>query len=482
MGGSTWVQDKTELFEGELVVFKRPNSPNWYMRVWIANEKKHFSQSLKTKSHFEAVERAKSKYKELQIKVARAEKVFTSSLGEAFIKYEEVIQKELLRGMIGDEWYKKQLQYLKNSFIHHFGEDKKVNDISDAQIAEYVDLRLKRCKRKDTIRQEIGIIKTFYDKVLIKNGYVYSKPEFPKFKIKKQDRARRQDTFTQEEMNKLFRFMIEEWCFRSTDERYSDPKKRIRYAIKEYGKKENKQKLMNDWEFDMELHRRHMMLYALFLLALTGMRAPSEIFSLTWGDISFRRKKYDNRNSLMQPMTIIDMSLMIEYSHHKAFKLLIWKIFEEWCCNDMGEMDISLISIPEDTKTGSRTVPCLCAGLFHQIQDYYHFMEAEIDGKLIAPPFDQDQPIFLEIFGRCKGQAFTKEAFNRLFRELMEQAGITRIKFTPYHFRHFFITERIRAGAKVPMIAKMVGNSPNEIYRTYEHIILEDDLEDLLQV
>ena len=80
MGGSTWVQDKTELFEGELVVFKRPNSPNFYMRVWIAHERKHYQQSLKTKSHFEAVERAKSKYKELQIKVARAEKVFTSTL------------------------------------------------------------------------------------------------------------------------------------------------------------------------------------------------------------------------------------------------------------------------------------------------------------------------------------------------------------------------------------------------------------------
>ena len=102
MGGSTWVQDKTELFEGELVVYKRPNSPNWYMRVWVANEKKHFSQSLKTKSHFDAIERAKSKYKELQVKVARAEKVFTSSLGDAFVKYEEEIKKELHRGMISN--------------------------------------------------------------------------------------------------------------------------------------------------------------------------------------------------------------------------------------------------------------------------------------------------------------------------------------------------------------------------------------------
>ena len=435
---------------------------------------------MKTKSHFDAIERAK--YKELQVKVARAEKVLTSLLGDAFVKYEEEIKKELQRGMIGNDWYNKQLMYVSNTFIHYFNESKKVNDISDAGIADFVDMRLKACKRKDTVRQELTIVKMFYDKVIIKNRYVFARPEFLKFKIKKQDRARRQDTFTPDEMNKLFRFMIEEWCFRPTDARYGDPRQRIRFAVTQYGKKENRQKLMNDWEFAIELHRRHMMLYALMLLALTGMRAPSEIFSLSWGDIAYRRKKYDDRNALMQPMNIIDNAFMLEVSLDNKLKLTTHKIFDEWMCNDTGEVDISIISIPENTKTGSRNVPCLCSGLFQQIKDYYHFMEVEVDGKFIIPPFDKDQPIFLELFGRCKGKIFEKHAFNRLFRELMAKAGLERIKFTPYHFRHFFITERIKAGAKVPMIAKLVGNSPTEIYRTYEHVILEDDLESLLQV
>ncbi|ABI46191.1 hypothetical protein [Synechococcus sp. CC9311] len=117
---------------------------------------------MKTKSHFDAIERAKSKYKELQVKVARAEKVFTSSLGDAFVKYEEEIKKELQRGMIGNDWYKKQLMYLSNAFIHYFGESKKVNDISDAEIADFVDIRLKACKRKDTVRQELTIV-TFFN-------------------------------------------------------------------------------------------------------------------------------------------------------------------------------------------------------------------------------------------------------------------------------------------------------------------------------
>ena len=59
MGGSTWVQNKTELFEGELVVFQRANSPNYYMRVYVAKESKHYQKSLRTKSQYEAIERAK---------------------------------------------------------------------------------------------------------------------------------------------------------------------------------------------------------------------------------------------------------------------------------------------------------------------------------------------------------------------------------------------------------------------------------------
>ena len=58
--GSTWVQDKTELLEVELIAFKRANSPNWYMRVYAAKEGKHYQKSLKTKSQYDAIEKAKA--------------------------------------------------------------------------------------------------------------------------------------------------------------------------------------------------------------------------------------------------------------------------------------------------------------------------------------------------------------------------------------------------------------------------------------
>ena len=168
MGGSTWVQNKIELFEGELVVFQRANSPNFYMRVYVAKESKHYQKSLRTKSQYEAIEKAKVEYKIIQSKVAKEEKVFTITFNEALEQYAELEKGRERRGLIKKEWYDKKNSYLKYSFINHFGVNSLVNNVSDKGMEEYIDIRLKRCKKKQTIQQEIVIIKHFYNSFLIK--------------------------------------------------------------------------------------------------------------------------------------------------------------------------------------------------------------------------------------------------------------------------------------------------------------------------
>ena len=150
-----WVQEKIELFEGELVVFKRANSPNFYMRVYVANEKKHYQKSLKTKSQLEAVEKAKAEYKTLQQKVAKEEKVFTITFGEALEGYRELEKNRERRGIIKTDWYKKKDMYLRNHFVKHFGEGRMVNDITDNAMEEYIDIRMKRCKRKHLFNKKL---------------------------------------------------------------------------------------------------------------------------------------------------------------------------------------------------------------------------------------------------------------------------------------------------------------------------------------
>lgn len=74
---------------------------------------------------------------------------------------------------------------------------------------------------------------------------------------------------------------------------------------------------MRDWEWDMEMDRRHLIMYGIFILALTGLRAPSELLNLRWNDISVVRKKVKNRNKMAQPINILPMGEMIEMWHGK---------------------------------------------------------------------------------------------------------------------------------------------------------------------
>jgi len=431
MGGSTWVQNKTELFEGELVVFQRANSPNYYMRVYVAKESKHYQKSLRTKSQYEAIEKAKVEYKIIQSKVSKEEKVFTITFGEALEQYAELEKARERRGLIGKDWLDKKNQYLTNSFVHYFGNTTLVNNVSDKGMEEYIDMRLKRCKKKQTIQQEITIIKHFYNSYLIKKGFVFKIPEFPAFKVRKQDKARREDTFTIQEYTKLFTYM-REWV---KEKNVSN----TRIAVKDYGKKNSKEKVMSDWERKMEIHRRNLIREMILIGANTGIRCPKEMLSLKWEDIKVKKE------------TIAGL----------------------YGSNVEKEELIAVIQINEEQKTGSRVVIGKAGEYFVRLKNYFR----EVLGYEPEP----NDFVFMEFFGRRKFESLDRYALYRMWGELMRDCKLRRIKFTPYHLRHFFITQSILNGVDLMLIAKNCGNSINTIASHYEHIQMETQTENLIK-
>ena len=431
MGTGTWVQNKIELFEGELVVFQRANSPNYYMRVYIQKEGKHFQKSLRTKSQINAVELAKVEYKTLQQKVAKEEKVFTISLGEALKEYIELEKVRERRGLLQNQTLVKKETYLRNSFVAYFGEDKKSNDISDKEFEMYIDMRMKRCKRKQTIKQEINCIKHFYKNLLIKKGYCFKIPEVPEIKVRKQDKSRREDTFSIKEYETLYKHM-REWVKEKNISR-------IRKAEKVYGNKNNKEKKLNEMEWKMECHRRHLLREIILIAANTGIRLPQEILSLKWKHIRVEKR--------MLPGL---------YNTDKEVEQLV-----------------SFIQIPEDNKTGSRLVIGLAGSYFKRLKQYYR-------DKFDYEP-NPNEPVFMEMVGRRKFEPYCKYALYRLWGELMLSAGLTRIDFTPYNFRSFYITQSILNGMDITLIAKNCGNSPNTIYTHYEFVNMEHNLDKIVK-
>ena len=333
--------------------------------------------------------------------------------------------------MIKTDWLKKKDMYLRNTFMDYMGAERKVNDISNKDFELYVDYRFRLCKKKETIRQELVIIKHFYKTLLLKQGYVFKIPEFPEFKIREKDRAKRDDTFTLKEYDDLVRF-LREWVKPKNVSQFRNP-------VKSYGNKENTTKKMNAMEWDMEKHRRVIIRELILIASNSGLRSPKEILSINWGDVKLRKQEMENM-----------------YGSNKKTEELV-----------------SVISVNEDQKTGSRIVVCLAGTYFKRLRQYY------IDNFDYTPK-DTD-PVFLEMFGRRKGSVLDKYALYRTWGELMRDAGLDRMKFTLYHLRHFSITQQILNGVDLLLIAKNMGNSVNTIARHYEHIDMEKNSRKLIQ-
>lgn len=401
------------------------------MRIWIQQEGKYYQKSLKTKSQYEAVEKAKAEYKLLQQKVSKEEKVFTITFAEALEGYFAEEKNRERRGLIKNDWLMKKHMYLKNAFIHHFGVDTKANSITDKQMEEYIDIRLKRCKRKQTIIQELTIIKHFYKTYLIKKGWVVKAPEFPVFRLKGKDRAKREDTFTLKEYDKLVKF-LREWV---------KPKNisKVRTAEKLYGKKDNKEKVMNEWEHQMEIHRRILIRELILIGANSGIRCPKEMLSLKWGDIRVKKEKIEG-----------------QYNSEKEI-----------------EQYTAYIKIGEEQKTGSRVVVALAGSYFIRLKEY-------LTQELGRSPAD-DEPVFMELYGRRKFDVLDKYALYRIWGELMRDCGLTRMDFTPYCLRGFYITQSILNGFDLVLIAKNAGNSINTISNHYEFVNMEHQSHRLLK-
>jgi integrase len=80
--------------------------------------------------------------------------------------------------------------------------------------------------------------------------------------------------------------------------------------------------------------------------------------------------------------------------------------------------------------------------------------------------------------GLCSAHSITHR-WEMQIRPALKSVGE---KMSPHKFRHFFISEQLAAGMPVDAVSLMVGTSPQEIRKTYQHWIREaEDRQDALQ-
>ena len=81
------------------------------------------------------------------------------------------------------------------------------------------------------------------------------------------------------------------------------------------------------------------------------------------------------------------------------------------------------------------------------------------------------------VFPGIKGGLFGEKPFRKSWAVILSELGIDYRK--PYQMRHTFITLALEAGVSVKDIAKMVGNSPEMIYKHYAENVNRAVLPDL---
>ena len=401
-----------------MVVFKRPNSPNWYCRYYVREEGKYYQKSLRTKSQVVAREKAKEIYKEITSIISRDEKVFNLTWGEAIEKYDEMEYERYMGDVIGEEWYKKKKSYLRNVWVEHVGADTPVNQTTDDDAREFYKLRLNKLARKETLRQELTLIRAIYKDYLLPKGYCLKLIKFPKLTLTKKDKSRRVDTFTEDEWEVVFKSMRRwiEW----------DEVPHIRQASTKYGKKENAEKEMNEYQRKIEWSRRNVLREFILISANLGTRPVSELLTVKWKDVEVNKTLFKDMYA----------------DGNDVYKLT---------CN---------VYI-NSRKTGERNVNGIAGRYFNRLREFY-----ESEGvKVTAEDY-----VFIDLEGRRKGMPIDKYVLNRLFRELMDYCAMNRLHFTPYHLRHFYITQRLMNGVDIILLSENAGNSPTVILNTYSHV------------
>ena len=140
------------------------------------------------------------------------------------------------------------------------------------------------------------------------------------------------------------------------------------------------------------------------------------------------------------------------------------------------QLDTNQILVPEDTKTGKRTVPFSDEG---QTRDRLHAMltRRQDYAKTHGQTFSMDEPVFL----LPDGSSFLDYGgmFNALLKRCSFPPRGDQIPYSPYSLRHTFATDLLSIGLTYEALSKIMGTSPKMLQKYYDQVstgMMQDQL------
>ena len=219
------------------------------------------------------------------------------------------------------------------------------------------------------------------------------------------------------------------------------PKLKKLKQVKDYKKEVNPPFTGKDWEIFREtLYRyetsedwcfRKNFVNWVFFQYLSGNR-PMETGKLTYGDVSVDEYKLPNGKTTLR----------------------------------------GTVLIPEDTKTGKRTMVMNGTSIQRIFQHFQYCKHP----KWMSYEIDDDTPLFVN---PNTGKTVHQESFRHHFRKCLEYSGLQDKGYTLYSLRSTHITKLLLEGTSIDDVSRNLGNSPEVVRRHYdgvENILKSDEL------
>ena len=100
----------------------------------------------------------------------------------------------------------------------------------------------------------------------------------------------------------------------------------------------------------------------------------------------------------------------------------------------------------------------------------------EIWGLVLDRAPEADEPVLIN--PDCTSRNWPKSMFETLQRDLDLTYDSSSKKRTAYSLRHYAITEWYKKIGSIEKVAQNVGNSPDELRRSYDHVSIEHYADD----
>ena len=415
--------DPHKVLGGQGLVYRRKEGGSWYLYFWAKNDQKRVRHSLNTTDLALAVRVAEGEILEALQRQKAGQKVFAATLGEVVDAYETLQDDRLERGELRSTSYvRERVRTFRRHLDALYGLETSVAELTQADWDNFVPWRLKQGVALDTVRVETSHLRGLISKVGLKLGALVV-PEF-NLHVPKSKRSRRNTTFTASEFHELLQVV----------HKYPSPDTADGAYVRDWalGSAQARKRVPKKVQQDLEFTRRVLLRYFVEVSAASGCR-PHELTgevesALRWRDVEFLEKG-------------------VQVSHAGKAPTL---------------KEVAFLKVREQTKTGARTVSTTAGKYLSSLKKWSKF----------SGPNDF---VFADQAGLRAGEPVYLDALRLHWREVLRRLEFDRFKADLYSLRHYFATQRLKSGAPPLLVAKTLGHSLQELTKTYEHILLEDE-------